>query len=204
MIRERTKLIISAGILILAGIISVSTLLQDAPVVIQIEGESFKIIEIPYSYTTGEAYLLLISGFFSGLALCQILLSLGIYPFIHKNIHESYSDINLKTKDNSQILQSAEKTESSDWEESAESATSPDMKKVLLMALEGDEKKIVRTIVDNNGQVLQNELVNRLDFSKAKTSRILSNLEKKGIISKQKYGLTNCISLTEEIRGENR
>jgi uncharacterized membrane protein len=199
LIRERTKLIISAGFLILAGIIAVSTLLQDAPVVIQIEGESFKIIEIPYSYTTGEAYMLLISGFFSGFALYQIFISLDIYPFAHKNERDSHPDNNLKT--DSEIPQFAEGTECPDEEQSS---TAHDMKKILLMALEGDEKKIVRTIVDNNGQILQNELVNRLDFSKAKTSRILSNLEKKGIISKQKYGLTNCISLTEEIRGENK
>ena len=199
MIRERTKLIISAGFLILAGIIAVSTLLQDAPVVIQIEGESFRIIEIPYSYTTGEAYMLLISGFFSGFALYQIFVSLDIYPFVHKNERDSHPDNNLKT--DSEIPQFAEGTECSDEEQSS---TAHDMKKILLMALEGDEKKIVRTIVDNNGQILQNELVNRLDFSKAKTSRILSNLEKKGIISKQKYGLTNCISLAEEIRGENK
>jgi uncharacterized membrane protein len=190
---------ISAGILILAGIITVSILLQDAPVVIQIEGESFKIIEIPYSYTTGEAYLLLISGFFSGFALYQIFLSLDIYPFAHKTTRESPSDIEIET--NLEMLISGDETEIL-----AENQASihTGMKKILLMALEGDEKKIVRAIVDNNGQMLQNELVNRLDFSKAKTSRVLSNLEKKGIISKQKYGLTNCISLTEEIRGENR
>ncbi|WMW25260.1 winged helix-turn-helix transcriptional regulator [Methanolobus sediminis] len=199
MIKEKTKLMISAGILILAGIITVSTLLQDAPVVIQIDGESFKIIEIPYSYTTGEAYLLLISGFFSGFTLYQIFLSLDIYPFKHKTIREFSSDIEVKT--NLEMLSSGNETEIL-----AENQASihTDMKKILLMALEGDEKKIVRTIVDNNGQILQNELVNRLDFSKAKTSRVLSNLEKKGIISKQKYGLTNCISLTEEIRGENK
>ncbi|TQD24502.1 winged helix-turn-helix transcriptional regulator [Methanolobus vulcani] len=197
--RERTKLMISAGILILAGIITMSILLQDAPVVIQIEGESFKIIEIPYSYTTGEAYLLLISGFFSGFALHQVFLSLDIYPFAHENIHES--DYGIETEENLEILSSDEKADISDKNKAS---TPVDMRKVLLMALEGDEKKIVRTIVDNNGQMLQNELVNRLDFSKAKTSRILSNLEKKGIISKQKYGLTNCISLTEEIRGENK
>lgn len=176
-----------------------SILLQDAPVVIQIEGESFKIIEIPYSYTTGEAYLLLISGFFSGFALYQVFLSLDIYPFEHESIHDS--DSGIETEENLEILSSDEKADISDKNKAS---TPMDMRKVLLMALEGDEKKIVRTIVDNNGQMLQNELVNRLDFSKAKTSRILSNLEKKGIISKQKYGLTNCISLTEEIRGENK
>ena len=184
-----------------------STLLQDAPVVIQIEGESFKIIEIPYSYTTGEAYLLLLSGFFSGFALYQISLSLDIYPFANKNSSESNSGI--ETDADLEIPNYDKEAEMEAEIEPGISAgnkasIATDVNKILLMALEGDERKLVRTIVDNNGQMLQNELVNRLDFSKAKTSRILSNLERKGIISKQKYGLTNCVSLTEEIRGENK
>ncbi|WP_340818053.1 hypothetical protein [Methanolobus sp. WCC4] len=190
MIRERTRLIFATGIVILAGIVAVSTLLQEAPVVIQIEGESFKIIEIPYSYTTGEAYMLLLCGLFSGMAAFQILTSLNIRPFTH----EVPSPMDTAIPD----------TIPHNEEEWIIPAPSKNMEQVLLMALEGDEKRTVRTIVDNDGQMLQNELVNRLDFSKAKTSRILSNLERKGIISKQKYGLTNCISLTEKIRGENR
>lgn len=191
--KEKAKPIISAGIAILAVIIAVSILLQDAPVVIQVEGESFKIIEIPYSYTNGEAYLLLMSGFFSGLALHQILASLKIQPFSVENEQIA----------GEKVIETPEKTLSN--EAIAEpSSGSLDVQKVLLMALEGDEKKVVQTIIQNDGQMLQNELVNRLDFSKAKMSRILSNLERKKVIDKQKYGLTNCISLTEEIRGENK
>ncbi|WP_406657606.1 hypothetical protein V7O62_03360 [Methanolobus sp. ZRKC2] len=193
MSNEKTKLIISAGILILTVVIVTSTLLQDAPVVIQVEGESFKIIEIPYSYTTGEAYLLLICGFFSGFACYHVFTDLKIRPFTKERVLpiEEKTIITPQTPDT--------------CEQKAESiSTSPGMKEVLLMALEGDERKVVQTIIENSGYILQNELVNRLDFSKAKTSRILSNLEKKRIISKQKYGLTNCISLTEKIRGENK
>ncbi|MDY0387719.1 MAG: hypothetical protein RBT65_11490 [Methanolobus sp.] len=188
--KERAKLIISAGIVILAGIIAVSILLQEAPVVIQIEGESFKIIEIPYSYTTGEAYLLLTCGFFSGLVLHQIVAYLNIHPFASEKCQPGEEETLVSSRT---AVYSKTATKSS--------STSPDVQKILLMALVGDEKKMVQTIVQNGGQILQNELVNRLDFSKAKTSRILSNLEKKRIISKQKYGLTNCVSLTEEIRG---
>ncbi len=73
---------------------------------------------------------------------------------------------------------------------------------VILRALEGDERKAVKIIVENGGEILQNELVNYLNFSKAKVSRILMNLEKRNIIAKRKYGLTNHISLADDIRGE--
>jgi uncharacterized membrane protein len=42
--------------------------------------------------------------------------------------------------------------------------------------------------------------VNSLDFSKAKVSRVLMSLERRGIITKKKYGLTNCISIAEELK----
>ena len=73
---------------------------------------------------------------------------------------------------------------------------------VILRALEGDEKKTIKIMVENGGDILQNELVNSLDFSKAKVSRILMNLERRGIVTKSKYGLTNRITLADDIRGE--
>ncbi|WP_455565203.1 helix-turn-helix transcriptional regulator [Methanosarcina barkeri] len=71
---------------------------------------------------------------------------------------------------------------------------------VLLRALEGDERKAIELIVAKGGRILQNELVNSLDFSKAKVSRVLMNLERRGIITKKKYGLTNCISIADELK----
>ncbi|HNW38478.1 MAG TPA: hypothetical protein PKJ75_06455, partial [Methanosarcina vacuolata] len=71
---------------------------------------------------------------------------------------------------------------------------------VLLRALEGDERKAIELIAAKGGRILQNELVNSLDFSKAKVSRVLMNLERRGIITKKKYGLTNCISIADELK----
>ncbi len=57
---------------------------------------------------------------------------------------------------------------------------------VLLRALEGDEREAVKLIAVKGGRMLQNELVNSLDFSKAKVSRVLMNLEKKRHNNKEK------------------
>jgi len=66
---------------------------------------------------------------------------------------------------------------------------------IIMPLLRDDEKKAVRIIRDNNGEILQNELVLKLGQSKVKTTRILASLERKEIIVKQRHGLTNHIKL---------
>ena len=73
----------------------------------------------------------------------------------------------------------------------------------VLTALEGDEKKLVKEIADHGGEMLQNELVLSLNFSKAKVSRMLTDLEKRGLVLKKQYGLTNKVALAGKLRGEN-
>jgi len=178
----RTRLILSFAVLILLSIVAINMLLVSAPVVIQLEGDTFKVIEIPYSYTTKDAYILLAIGLVGGVAVSQILFCLNVPQVGHvlTNIPEKIApDPDSKPQNPEQI-------------------------NVILRALEGDEKKAVSIMVENGGDILQNELVNSLDFSKAKVSRILMNLERRGIVTKSKYGLTNRISLADDIRGEKK
>ncbi|AKB83111.1 hypothetical protein MSBR3_2533 [Methanosarcina barkeri 3] len=168
--------------------------------VIQLEGDTFKVVDIPYVYTVKEAYILLFSGFFGGLALAQVLLYLGVQG----------SELSV-TGQAAQIAalnviaeKPPEKVFELELENSAVEETLPraniDPTDVLLRALEGDERKAIELIAAKGGRILQNELVNSLDFSKAKVSRVLMNLEKRGIITKKKYGLTNCISIADELK----
>ena len=184
LMRCRTRLMLAAGLIILLSIVAVNMLLVSAPVVIQIEGDTFKVIEIPYSYTTKDAYILLAAGLLGGISISQILICIKASNFapsqvkvIGKTDSEPEPDTVIVSQDQSNV-------------------------DVILRALEGDERKAVKIIVENGGEILQNELVNYLNFSKAKVSRILMNLEKRNIIAKRKYGLTNHISLADDIRGE--
>jgi len=70
--------VLAVGILLLSSIVAVDLLLEDTPVVIQLEGDTFKVVDIPYVYTVKEAYILLFSGFTGGLALAQVLRSSGL------------------------------------------------------------------------------------------------------------------------------
>ncbi len=63
--------------------------------------------------------------------------------------------------------------------------------------LKEDEQKIMRLIIENNG-IDQREIVRITGFSKAKVSKILSELEKRGAIVKKQYGRRNKIYLAEK------
>jgi uncharacterized membrane protein len=196
---------LAAGILLLSSIIAVNLLLEKSPVVIQLDGDKFKVLDIPYVYTVKEAYILLFSGFFGGLSLAQILLSLGLQSSTRIAVGSSAlvptSEIQAeKVLEGSYEDPLEDPLENSSIEEARPIRANFDTTEVLLRALEGDERKAVELIASNGGRILQNELVNSLDFSKAKVSRVLMNLERRGIITKKKYGLTNCISIADELK----
>lgn len=183
----RVRLILAAVVFVISSIIAINMLLVNAPVVIEIEGDSFRVIDIPYSYTTGDAYVLLLAGFLGGSAIMQIIFCLQKYRPEQQFVSRTENSPATSTGFNS---------------DGVEQASACNSIEVLLRVLEGDEKRTVEIIAANEGRILQNELVNSLNFSKAKVSRILMNLEKRKIIKKRKYGLTNCISLADDIGGE--
>jgi len=72
--------------------------------------------------------------------------------------------------------------------------------KFALRLLEGDQKKIFLLIVESGGSILQSEIVEKSGFSNAKVTRILSELESKGLIIKRRYGMTNKIEINRGMR----
>ena len=218
MIGKETKFFVLIGILILSIIVAVNLLLVSSPLVIQLEGDNFKVIEIPYAYTKKEAYILLFTGLVAGLSISQ-LLSISDYKRSSKRYAKrgglnSDFDVDNALETNPALkvdpdlkMNTAFKMDSclkANHLEGSGDQLRQDRIDLLLNVLEGDELKTVEIIVENGGRVLQNELVNSLNYSKAKVSRILMKLEQRGIVKKEKYGLTNRISLSGNIRGEKR
>ncbi len=69
-------------------------------------------------------------------------------------------------------------------------------RKILLdTLLLPDEKKVLDMITEHDGSLTQNEIVRNTGFSRLKVHRIIKNLEKKNLIIKQQYGMTNKIIL---------
>ena len=109
------------------SIVAINMMLVNAPVVIQIEGDTFKVIEIPYSYTTKDAYILLVIGLVSGMAISHILFCLKVPLF------EPTQPMN------------TEKTAPDPYP----NPQNPEQINVILRALEGDEKKTINRLSQN-------------------------------------------------------
>lgn len=61
--------------------------------------------------------------------------------------------------------------------------------------LKAQEKKVLMELAHAKGELLQSRLVASIGLSKVKVSRIVSRLERKGLVVKERYGLTNKIKL---------
>ncbi|MFB6158414.1 MAG: helix-turn-helix transcriptional regulator [Candidatus Nanohalobium sp.] len=63
-----------------------------------------------------------------------------------------------------------------------------------------DEKMIVELLRDKGGEMLQKDIVEETDYSKAKISGVVGNLEDEEVIDKEKEGRSNKVSLRKSFR----
>ena len=68
--------------------------------------------------------------------------------------------------------------------------------------LESDEEKIMSFIRSSGGSVHQSRIVEQFGFSKAKTSQLLTSLEKKGVVARYKRGRDKIVNLIERTAGD--
>lgn len=69
----------------------------------------------------------------------------------------------------------------------------------IFPVLKDDEKEVLRYIIDEGGEVEQREIVQDSDYSKAKISKLVSDLEERNLIEKEKRGRINVVTLTREV-----
>ena len=79
----------------------------------------------------------------------------------------------------------------------APGGTNNPVPEIALRLLTGDERSVYRRIVAANGAVLQKDLVGMRLFSGPKISRILDRLEAKGLVARERHGMTNRIRLSD-------
>ena len=70
--------------------------------------------------------------------------------------------------------------------------------KFALRLLEGDKRRVFSEIVEAGWEILQSDLPTQTRFSKAKITRILDYLERKGLIIRKSYGMTNKVIINRE------
>ncbi len=72
--------------------------------------------------------------------------------------------------------------------------------KRVFSVLKDDERKVVDFIVEKGEKCKQRDIVRATDFSKAKVSRIMLELEERGILSRVRVGRTNRVVLKADVR----
>lgn len=69
-----------------------------------------------------------------------------------------------------------------------------------LEELSQDGKLVVEMLQDRGGEMIQKDIVEESDYSKAKISGVVSELVEEEVVSKEKEGRSNKVSLNEEFR----
>jgi uncharacterized membrane protein len=64
-------------------------------------------------------------------------------------------------------------------------------------SLQTDERKVYDLIVNADGFMFQNDLIEKTGYSKVKISRILDKLELKGVVERRRRGMANIVVLKE-------
>jgi uncharacterized membrane protein len=72
----------------------------------------------------------------------------------------------------------------------------PALENLAVRLLDGDERRLLRVIVDAKGDILQRDIVRVTAFSDAKVSRLLDRLEERGLVVRERQGMTNRVRLT--------
>ncbi|MFB6085320.1 MAG: helix-turn-helix transcriptional regulator [Halodesulfurarchaeum sp.] len=80
----------------------------------------------------------------------------------------------------------------------ADEKPNPSTERELLRYLPEDERRVLEPVIDSPG-VTQIEIRDRADFSKSKVSQTLSELEKRGLVYKEKQGRTFRVYPGEEL-----
>lgn len=71
-----------------------------------------------------------------------------------------------------------------------------ELESLAIRLLDGDERRLLRVIVEAKGDILQRDLVRITAFSDAKVSRLLDRLEERGLVVRERRGMTNRVRLT--------
>lgn len=69
---------------------------------------------------------------------------------------------------------------------------------IIIAGRSADEAKVVKLLREAGGSLYQSTITKQLGFSKSKTSGLLKNMEKQGIVRRQKKGREKLVMFTEQ------
>jgi len=76
--------------------------------------------------------------------------------------------------------------------------------KRVFSVLKDDERRVVDFVLEKGDKCKQRDIVRATDFSKAKVSRIMLELEERGILSRVRVGRTNRVILNADVKRDRK
>jgi len=70
---------------------------------------------------------------------------------------------------------------------------------IVRPTINDDERRVVNEIVKAGGEILQSDLPERTDFSKATVSKLIKSLETMGVVSREKHKWTYWVKISEKL-----
>ncbi len=167
---KRLKVIFAGIILIVSLILLFDRLFTPQPIQIYLESGQAVITQTADYFSLTEVLLFIACAFLIGMTSTYLF-------YLDKVSFQNFS----------------EKKNLTDFKQGKEEAVNSH--ESILPLLKEDESRVFRLLHQEKGNLYQNKLARELNLSKVKMTRILSRLEKKNLIVRERAGMTNSIKI---------
>lgn len=169
------KTIAVAVALAISCFIIANILVESQPISIVIEDETPTVIYTPVVYGEREVLTLVIASCIAGISAMYLYFETSKKPLVELGRQ-------MTTRKHTGLSQKLEELETVN---------------TALRVLRGPRRRILEIVVNKGGEMLQKDLYLETNFSKAKISRTLRELEQRNIIQRKQYGSTKKIILSD-------
>ena len=174
------RTMVAATVLTISCFIITNTLIESRPINVIVEGEIPRVVQTPLLYGEMEVLTLTITSWIAGLSAMYLYFETSRKPWTASRTQ----------MENHIVLEQPPRLEELETVSTA------------MRVLREPAKKILEVLVKKGGEILQNDLCLETNFSKAKISRTLRELEARNVISRKQYGSTKKIILSDWMKKE--
>lgn len=179
-VHGKTVSIFMAVLFIASIFITGIKLITPTPINIFVEGSDVIVSQMPGFYTLADMVIVTVSALLLGISAIYLLF-VDVKPALEKK---------------SERVSTVEKASASNYERQIPDI-SRDKIEEILGVLKGNEPKIIKTLLDF-GEMNQAELAARTGIPRSSLSRILADLERRGLVIRYGFGTSKMIKLGEK------
>ncbi len=191
------KIALAMVLFVVSVFMVMSKFMLPTTIQVLIEGQSSFIREIPNVYTVLDCIIIAIFSFLLGVSAFYLFITYSVMPEKERAEHEvepggASSESALQVQEDAHIpnmnVQVPETSKSNG------SAATEDDRAGLLKILKGNEKIVIEALMEY-GEMNQADLSARTGIPKSTLSRILQDLEDRGLIFRYDYGMSKMVKL---------